>query len=107
MTTNSEIQIEEFINKINSLSIEKNKNIFIEDYNNIKKKIDLVDKILEKESEIDKNISIDKLFDILQEYDNIINKKDLDIIEFKKLKDIVELIENKLSDSKMNITEIK
>ena len=60
------------------------------------------------ESEISEDITLDKLFEMLQEYNNYI-EYDISItaIEFKKIKDIIELIEKKLSDTKVNIIEIK
>jgi hypothetical protein len=103
------INITSIINKINMLSSEKNKNIFVENYNEVKSKINIIDKVLEKESSIDKNLSIDKLFEMLKEYNDIIEneEQDMDINEFKKMKDIIELVEIKLNNSGMDITEIK
>ena len=107
--TDESINITSIINKINMLSSEKNKNIFVENYNDVKSKINIIDKVLEKESSIDKNLSIDKLFEMLKEYNNVIENDEqyIDINEFKKMKDIIELVETKLHNSTINITEIK
>lgn len=113
------IIFENVINKINQLGKEPDKNDFISNYNEVKSKIIIIDDILEKKSQIGENIPIDKLFEMLEQYSSILDKSSdysdysdntehvqLDIENFKKMKDIVELIEKKL-DNKVNIVEIK
>lgn len=111
--TNSEsIIFENVINKINQLGKEPDKNDFISNYNEVKSKIVIIDDILEKKCQIDPLTPIDKLFEMLEQYSSIIEKSsehvqlELDIENFKKMKDIVGLIEKKLDD-KVNIVEIK
>jgi len=109
--TNTEsIIFENIINKINQLGKEPDKNDFISNYNEVKSKIVIIDDILEKKSQIDPLTPIDKLFEMLEQYSSIIDKSsehiELDIENFKKMKDIVGLIEKKLDD-KVNVVEIK
>lgn len=104
------INFEHIINKINQLGKESDKNDFIKNYQDVKAKISVVDNILENKSELDQNLTIDKLFVMLEEYNEILEKSseylNLDIQDFKKVKDIIDLIEKKLND-KINIIEIK
>jgi hypothetical protein len=102
------IIIDETIDKINNLQNEKDKDTFIKIFNEIKNSINKIDKILEEKCEIDENTPIDVLFNILEEYNDFVNSnsKHIDIDNFKKIKDITELIEKKLNN-KMTIYEIK
>lgn len=110
MDLESNISLENVINKINQLGKENDKNDFIKNYQELKSKISIIDDILENKNEIDNNLSIDELFVMLEKYNDSLEKSDeylnLDIIDFKKVKDIIELIEIKLNE-KMNIIEIK
>lgn len=108
MENNTEIILDDTINIINNLSNESDKKEFDKNFFDSKEKIKIVDNILDKSPEIDENLSIDLLFEMLQEYNEYIeNDKSINIIDFKKIKDIVELIEKKMSESKINIIEIK
>ncbi len=108
--TSEEINFDHLINKINQLGKENDKNDFIKNYNDVKTKISIVDNILESKSNLDQDLSIDKLFEMLEQYNGLMVKTpdcvDLDIVQFKKVKDIIELIEKKISN-KINIVEIK
>lgn len=110
MDLESNISLENIINKINQLGKENDKNDFIKNYQEVKSKISIIDNILENKNEINKNLSIDELFVMLEKYNDFLEKSDeylnLDIIDFKKVKDIIELIEIKLNE-KMNVIEIK
>lgn len=110
MDLESNINLEYVINKINQLGKENDKNDFIKNYQEVKSKISIIDSILENQNEIDNNLSIDQLFEMLEKYNDFLEKSEeylnLDIIDFKKVKDIVELIENKLNE-KMNVIEVK
>ncbi len=107
---NQEIIFDEVINKINNLGKESDKNDFILNFNQVKSHIVSIDKILEQDNNLNPNTPIDKLFEMLELYEGILNDKDekeqLDIEKFKNIKNIVELIEKKLQDP-VEITEIK
>jgi len=109
-TNTQEIIFEEVINKINNLGKESDKNDFILNFNQVKSHIVTIDKVLEQENNLNPNTPIDKLFEMLELYQGILNDKDekeqLDIDKFKNIKNIVELIEKKLQDP-VEITEIK
>ncbi len=103
----NKIILEETIDKINNLSNEKDKSLFVKNFNEIKNNIDKIDKVLDEKPSIDENTSIDLLFDMLEKYNDYVNSNKLiDVENFKKIKDITELIEKKLND-KINIVEIK
>ncbi len=105
-----EIIFQEVINKINQLGKEPDKNDFISNFNKVKTQIVTIDKVLEQDNNLDPSIPIDKLFEMLENYENILNtndgKEQLDIQNFKNISNIVELIEKKLKDP-VEITEIK
>lgn len=108
--TQNDINFEQIIEKITKLGKENDKNDFIKNYQEVKTKISIVDNILENKNELDSDLSIDKLFEMLEEYNELLEKSneslDLDIKDFKKVKDIIEIIEFKLND-KINLIEIK
>ncbi len=104
---NSNINIDDTISMINNLSNEKNKENFSDNVSKAKEKIKIIDNILNSKSELIEELPIDKLFEMLQEYNHYIdNDSSIDIVSFKKIKDLVELIEKKLDD-KINIVEYK
>ncbi len=110
----NKIILEDTIEKINNLSNEKNKITFITNFNEIKNSINKIDKILVEKSEIDENTPIDKLFDMLEKYKDYVENDNcdysesnsMDIKSLKKIKDITELIEQKLNE-KMIVFEVK
>lgn len=102
------INLDEIINKINNLTNEQDKKVFEKNFIESKEKIKIIDTILEKKSEISEELNIDQLFELLSEYNDYVeNDKSISITDFKKIKDIVELLEKKLNESKINIIEIK
>ena len=108
MTEN--IIINEFILKVNSLNNEKEKSEFIVNYNNFKDEFNKIDEILNKESEIDEKLTIPELLNMIKEYDNENDNKsieNIDVKSFKKLNDLIELINNKINDENIEINEIK
>lgn len=97
---NEQIYIDEVINKINMLGNEKNKNNFILNYNGIQSQLNIIDEILDSKNELDESLQIDDLFNLLETYSKYIESNiQIDIIQFKKLKNLTELIERKLSSS--------
>ncbi len=104
---NQNILIDETVDLINNLSNEKNKEIFSNNLSKAKENIKIIDNVLEKKSELIEELPIDKLFEMLQEYNDYIESDlSIDVENFKKIRDIVELIEKKL-DNKINIVEYK
>jgi hypothetical protein len=101
------INLDETINMINNLTKENDKKTYMDNLSEVNDRIKLIDDILEKKSELTEELSIDKLFEMLEKYQNYIdNDVSINVLEFKKIKDIVELLEKKLNDNKVEITEI-
>ncbi len=108
MENNKKINLDNTINLINNLSNESDKKQFDKNFSDAKEKIKIIDDLLNKSPEIPEDLPIDLLFEMLQEYNEYIeDDKSINIQDFKKIKDIVELIEKKMSESKLNIIEIK
>jgi hypothetical protein len=104
------IILNEFINKINFINDEKDKNEFILTYNKLKDEFNKIDEIINKESEIDEKLTIQELLNMIKEYENTnINStvENIDVVNFKKLNDIIELINIKINEENMEINEIK
>lgn len=101
------IILNEFINTVNKISDEKDKNEFILNYNKFKDEFNKIDSILNKESEIDNKLSIQELLSLIKEYEKNNINEDIDINTFKKINDIIELINNKINDENIEINEIK
>jgi hypothetical protein len=104
---NKNIFIDETVDLINNLSNEKNKETFSNNVSKAKENIKIIDSVLDKKSELIEELPIDKLFEMLQEYNEYIESDlSIDVENFKKIRDIVELIEKKL-DNKINVVEYK
>jgi len=99
----------DFITKLSKLGEEDNKNEFILNYNRYKEEINRIDEILNEESEIDENKTIPELLNLLKKYENELANIDsnIDIKTFKKLNDLIELINYKINDENIEINEIK
>ena len=95
--------IDELCNNVNNLTKKDNKLEFIKSYVKYKEELELVDKILKNESELNSELSIQELFNMIQEYENNLCKE-MSISKFKKLKDIIELLELKLSTEEIEVT---
>ena len=103
------IILNEFINKINFINDEKDKNEFILTYNKLKDEFNKIDEILNEESEIDKKSTIQELLNMIKECENnnINSIEKINVLNFKKLNDIIELINIKINEENMEINEIK
>ncbi len=108
MENNKKIILDDTISMINNLSNESDKKQFDKNFSDSKELIKIIDNEFDKNCELDKDLPIDVLFEMLQEYNEyVLTDKSINLQDFKKIKDIVELIEKKLSESKLNIIEIK
>lgn len=110
MTSSSPpIYITSFINELNNLGTEKNKKEFILSHNKYKKQIDIIDNQFKEPSQIDPNLSINSLFQMLEQYkDKLSDHKssNLDTTSLKIISDIIQLLESKLSQTQFTIEEI-
>lgn len=108
MEYSKKIILDDVVNMINNLTNESNKKQFDKNFSDSKELIKNIDEVLDTNPELPTDLPIDILFEMLQEYNEyVLNDKSISIQDFKKIKDIVELIEIKISESKLNIIEIK
>lgn len=91
--------INDFCNKLEKLNMENDKTTFLNNYKEYQDKINSFDKILNEPNQFIQ-MEIKDLFELLNYYDS---KKDLNIHELKTLKDIIEILENKLKENTMKI----
>ena len=114
--TNTNIDIKnlsiiELITNINTIGCEKNKSEFIQNYSYYKEVINIIDNILiennDNKNDYD-NKNINELFEILETYhDKISCPENINPIDLQKMMLLVKIIEYKLENDKINITEIK
>lgn len=103
------LNICDLISQLESIGSEKDKNEFLKNYSDLKNKIISVDKILSQSNTEDiTNMTIPQLFELLDKYNhkienpNFLNIQDLNIIS-----NLVKLLEEKISQEKINLVEIK
>lgn len=102
-----EIYINNLTNKISQIIKSTNKNDFIKNYNEYHNEIKKVDEIIYKPNEIEVDIDIKILFEMLKEYDSLVDTEDISVEEYKKMIDLVEVIETKLKNMTFEIKEIQ
>ena len=100
------MNFKETCDKILDLSKEENKCDFLKNHNIYKNELNNIDQIINNKSDLDENIDINELFNLLSEFDEKINNNDITIHEFKRIKDLNELIEKKIQIEKLNVTKI-
>lgn len=101
------IYINDLTDKISKIIKSTNKNDFIKNYNEYHNKIKKVDEIIYKPNGIELDIDIKILFELLKEYDNLVDTEDISVEEYKKMIDLVEVIETKLKNMTFEIKEIQ
>jgi len=103
---NDTIYLNELVDNINNIVKSTNKNEFIKNYNKYHSKIKQVDEILYNyKNEFDTNYDLQYLFDMLKEFDLLLENKDITIIQFKKLIELVDLIELKIKSTNLIVKE--
>ncbi len=106
MTEN--IILDNFINKVNKIGDEKEKNEFILTYNKYKEEFNKIDEILNQESDINDKLTIQELLNMIKEYENMdISIENINVLSLKKINDILEIINNKINEENLEINEIK
>lgn len=101
------IYINDLTNKISQIIKSTDKNNFIKNYNKYHDKIKKTDEIIYKPNEIEHDIDIKILFEMLKQYDNLLDTEDISVEEYKKMIDLVEVIETKLKNMTFEIKEIQ
>jgi hypothetical protein len=105
-STINDIYINNLTEQISHIIKSPNKNEFIKKYNECHDHIKRVDEILYKPSNLDPDINIKILFEMLKEYDILIESGDITISQYKNMCDLVTLIETKLKQVSIDIKEI-
>jgi molecular chaperone GrpE (heat shock protein) len=96
--------LERKINRMTNKENNDSKKEFIEKYERYTKIFEEIDRKMEEDNDIDKNINIQELFKMLMEFnDNIENYDDMTVEQLKKLKNIIEMIDYKLEKETSNI----
>jgi hypothetical protein len=101
----SNIVIYDFCKNVDKLNAETNKNDFITNYKNYKQNINEIDAILEQPSSIDPKLDISDILILLVDLDSK-NINYLSVAEIKYYKDLLELLETKISNNNQNITNL-
>lgn len=104
--TDDNLYINELTDKIAQIIKSSNKNDFIKKYNECHNQIKQVDEILYAPNTLDSNIDIKILFEMLKEYEILIGKGDITVQEYKNMRDLIQLIENKMKSLSMDVKEV-
>jgi hypothetical protein len=101
----SNIVLYDFCKDVDKLNIENNKNDFITNYKNYKKDINDIDTLLEQPSTVDPKLDVSDILILLVDLDSK-NINYLTVDEIKYYKDLLELLETKISNNNQNITTL-
>ena len=101
----SNIVLYDFCKDVDKLNAETNKNDFITNYKNYKQNINDIDSILEQPSTIDPKLDVSDILILLVDLDSK-NINYLSVAEIKYYKDLLELLETKISGNNQNITTL-
>ena len=101
----SNIVLYDFCKDIDKLNTETNKNDFITNYKNYKQNINEIDAILEQPTSVDPKLDVSDILILLVDLDSK-NINYLSVTEIKYYKDLLELLETKISNNNQNITTI-
>ena len=101
----SNIVLYDFCKDVDKLNVETNKNDFITNYKNYKQNINEIDAILEQPTSVDPKLDISDILILLVDLDSK-NINYLSVTEIKYYKDLLELLETKISNNKQNITTL-
>jgi len=98
----SNIVLYDFCKNVDKLNVETNKNDFITNYKNYKQNITEIDMVLEQPSSVDPKLDISDILILLVDLDSK-NINYLTVTEIKYYKDLLELLETKISNNNQNI----
>jgi hypothetical protein len=101
----SNIVLYDFCKDVDKLNVETNKNDFITNYKNYKKDINDIDTLLEQPSSVDPKLDVSDILILLVDLDSK-NINYLTVDEIKYYKDLLELLETKISSNNQNITTL-
>ena len=98
----SNIVLYDFCKDVDKLNTETNKNDFITNYKNYKQNINEIDAILEQPTSVDPKLDVSDILILLVDLDSK-NINYLSVTEIKYYKDLLELLETKISNNNQNI----
>jgi len=98
----SNIVLYDFCKNVDKLNVETNKNDFITNYKNYKQNITEIDSLLEQPSSVDPKLDISDILILLVDLDSK-NINYLTVAQIKYYKDLLELLETKISNNNQNI----
>jgi len=98
----SNIVLYDFCKDVDKLNVETNKNDFITNYKNYKQNINEIDAILEQPTSVDPKLDVSDILILLVDLDSK-NINYLSVTEIKYYKDLLELLETKISNNNQNI----
>jgi hypothetical protein len=98
----SNIVLYDFCKNVDKINSETNKNDFVNNYKNYKQNFDDIDIVLDQPQSIDSNLDISDILNLLNDLDTK-NINYLSVTEIKYFKDLLELLETKISNNNQNI----
>ena len=98
----SNIVLYDFCKNVDKINSETNKNDFVNNYKNYKQNFDDIDVVLDQPQSIDSNLDISDILNLLNDLDTK-NINYLSVTEIKYFKDLLELLETKISNNNQNI----
>lgn len=104
-----QIYIGKLTKDMEKIGNEDNKDEFMKNFAAIKNSIEIVDKTLKKDKKDDKSIknkNINELYEMLEDY-NINENGDIDAQNLRKVKIILDVIEEKIQEHELEIQKIK
>ena len=101
----SNIVLYDFCKDVDKLNTETNKNDFITNYKNYKQNINEIDAILEQPTSVDPKLDVSDILILLVDLDSK-NINYLSVTEIKYYKDLLELLENKISNNNQKISTL-
>jgi hypothetical protein len=104
-----QIYIGKLTKDMEKIGNEDNKDEFMKNFAAIRNSIEIVDKTLKKDKKDDKSIknkNINELYKMLEDY-NINENEDIDAQNLRKVKIILDVIEEKIQEHELEIQKVK
>ena len=105
-----DIYFMDLVQKMENIGKENDKEDFIKNYAEIKEQIELVDNILSLDTHIEKlkKLNVKELFEILElNSEKILNPEKLKTSELNYLINITKILDDKINNASLEISEIK
>ena len=99
--------INQLIEQISQITKSVNKDDFIKSYHKTHEQIKQIDEILYKPTILNQSLDIKELFEMLKQYDDILEKGNITVSQYKNMLDLVNLLDAKLKNSFIDVKELK